>query len=248
MQNEYKLRAGTLLHDPINKDFNMILTPARLTEPLALYHLAYNPKAIQYFEVFPDDLADRISKFLADESNGLASKVLKSTENRINILTETLKKAKIAQDNATKALTEANKAVADIEEQLKAARAIAGGDSPAFDPPRPKEDEEVKKDPTGVQSGTMVVSPKGQGPAKDLDREDENPSENNLASEDEIPLEDVLDSEDKTSPVFDLASEVQLLIDAGLVEAEVLDALSDNIKGGQTSKKEVSKTFKGLSA
>lgn len=61
---EYQLRAGTLLHDPINRDIKEILTPHTLTEERALRHLAYNPNAKKYFTVLPDDIDSRIKKYL----------------------------------------------------------------------------------------------------------------------------------------------------------------------------------------
>lgn len=61
---EYQLRAGTLLHDPVNREVAEILTPHSLTEERALRHLAYNPKARQYFTVLPADIDARIASYL----------------------------------------------------------------------------------------------------------------------------------------------------------------------------------------
>ena len=62
---DYELRAGTLLHDPINKEFSKILTPRNITEDLCLYHIAFNKDALSYFTRVPEDLNDRLGKFMS---------------------------------------------------------------------------------------------------------------------------------------------------------------------------------------
>ena len=62
---DYELRAGTLLHDPINKEFSKILTPRNITEDLCLYHIAFNKDALSYFTRVPEDLNDRLEKFMS---------------------------------------------------------------------------------------------------------------------------------------------------------------------------------------
>ena len=57
---DYELRAGTLLHDPINKEFSKILTPRNITEDLCLYHIAFNKDALSYFTRVPEDLNARL--------------------------------------------------------------------------------------------------------------------------------------------------------------------------------------------
>lgn len=52
-KSQFRVLAGTLLHDPVNRDVNFMLTPRRLAErgdDLALRHLAHNPDAADYFE------------------------------------------------------------------------------------------------------------------------------------------------------------------------------------------------------
>lgn len=77
---EYALRAGTLLHDPINKDVREVLTPQTLTEERALRHLAYNPKARLYFTRLPEDINKRIEKYLSNDSAETSAPVAQTTE------------------------------------------------------------------------------------------------------------------------------------------------------------------------
>lgn len=61
---EYQLRAGTLLHDPVNRDVKEILTPHSLTEERALRHLAYNSNARKFFTILPEDIDKRIASYI----------------------------------------------------------------------------------------------------------------------------------------------------------------------------------------
>lgn len=76
--SEYALRPGTILHDPINKDFNRILMPPRLTEELALYHLVFNRQAASYFVATPPDVDKRIAAYLAKQSDEMKARALPS--------------------------------------------------------------------------------------------------------------------------------------------------------------------------
>lgn len=66
----FKLLAGTLLHDPINKEFSKILTPQSLTDELALYHLALNPRARDYFSQLPENIDELLNKYIQEQSEG----------------------------------------------------------------------------------------------------------------------------------------------------------------------------------
>lgn len=65
-KSQFRVLAGTLLHDPVNRDVRYMLTPQRLADmgdDLALRHLANNPKAIDYFE---KPLPKNIDELIAD--------------------------------------------------------------------------------------------------------------------------------------------------------------------------------------
>lgn len=65
-KSHFRVHAGTLLHDPVNRDVKYMLTPQRLADmgdDLALRHLANNPKAVEYFE---KPLPENIDELIAD--------------------------------------------------------------------------------------------------------------------------------------------------------------------------------------
>lgn len=66
-KSQFRVLAGTLLHDPLNRDVRYMLTPQRLADmgdDLALRHLANNPKAIDYFEKpLPANLDELIADY-----------------------------------------------------------------------------------------------------------------------------------------------------------------------------------------
>ena len=66
-KSHFRVLAGTLLHDPVNRDVKYMLTPQRLADmgdDLALRHLANNPKAVEYFEKpLPENLDELIADY-----------------------------------------------------------------------------------------------------------------------------------------------------------------------------------------
>ena len=66
-KSHFRVLAGTLLHDPVNRDVKYMLTPQRLADmgdDLALRHLAHNPKAVEYFEKpLPENLDEMIADY-----------------------------------------------------------------------------------------------------------------------------------------------------------------------------------------
>lgn len=66
-KSHFRVLAGTILHDPVNRDVKYMLTPQRLSDmgdDLALRHLANNPKAVEYFEKpLPENLDELIADY-----------------------------------------------------------------------------------------------------------------------------------------------------------------------------------------
>lgn len=66
-KSQFRVLAGTLLHDPVNRDVRYMLTPQRLADfgdDLALRHLANNPRAAEYFEKpLPENLDELIADY-----------------------------------------------------------------------------------------------------------------------------------------------------------------------------------------
>jgi hypothetical protein len=57
-ETKFKVKAGAVLYDPVNKDAGKILTMANCTDELALYHLRHNPNCRKYFSVLPENLEE----------------------------------------------------------------------------------------------------------------------------------------------------------------------------------------------
>jgi hypothetical protein len=59
-ESTFKIRAGTVLYDPVNQDADKILTANNCTDELALYHLKHNPGCRKHFYQLPDNLGELI--------------------------------------------------------------------------------------------------------------------------------------------------------------------------------------------
>jgi hypothetical protein len=59
---KYKIRAGALIYDVINKDASKVMTQANITDELAEYHLLTNKLARKYFENLPIDIDTQLAK------------------------------------------------------------------------------------------------------------------------------------------------------------------------------------------
>lgn len=115
---DYEVYPGTFLVDPINKDFNRILTPQSLTEELALYHLCYNKIAPKYFSKVPDNLEDRIKSFLSSQDSGLAKQVQQDITRRKTLLNTAIAQARQTLDIANTAQKEAADKYNKLVEEL----------------------------------------------------------------------------------------------------------------------------------
>ena len=123
---EYVLYPGTILHDPINQNFDLILMPPKLTEGLALYHLTFNLRADKYFVTKPADVDKRIADYLSGLDDEMKAKALPSA-------LEALKKYEAKAEAKPKA-TKAKK-----------------GDAPADAEPAPEAEPEKEPDAPAEQ-------------------------------------------------------------------------------------------------
>ena len=139
--DDYALLPGVVLHDPVNKDFGKILTPQNMTEELALYHIANNPKCLDLFARVPADLQNRLDKYLAGK--GKADK--EEVSRVLNIRIAGLRKA-ISQIEAE--LGEARKRVGALEKELAAntetLKSLESRQAPEA-PEAPEDDKLVKE-------------------------------------------------------------------------------------------------------
>lgn len=95
----FQLLAGTLLHDPINKDFSKILTPQSLTDELALYHLALNPRAKEYFSRMPANVDELVDEYIREQSEGALKDAGDIKNRQINAMKTQLAVMQKAYDN-----------------------------------------------------------------------------------------------------------------------------------------------------
>lgn len=259
-KQEYKLRAGAILHDPVNKDFNKLLTPQTLIahgEQLALYHLAYNPKAINKFEKYPHDLNDRISEFLENQDSDLAKQVKKAGVNRVELIQAQYNRTKTEVSVAKKNYEDSLVRLAKLAEQLEAAGFSSDDerDINSFKESKPSGDNVNDNSlGSGLSEGQIIVSAEGQGPAQDNDRK---PTEEDLTTQeqtgteqllgDDALLDSLLDGSGNTTE-FNLDEEVKVLLEAGLTQAEILEALDENVKAKQTTKTAIKAAVSKLKA
>ena len=118
---DYELRAGTLLHDPINKEFSKILTPGNITEDLCLYHIAFNKDALSYFTRVPEDLNDRLKKFMSRYGKEMPDKDVEIKKRQAQVLSKQIESVKAELEELNKKQIELN---AKLDEYSKAMEAI----------------------------------------------------------------------------------------------------------------------------
>ena len=118
---DYELRAGTLLHDPINKEFSKILTPRNITEDLCLYHIAFNKDALSYFTRVPEDLNDRLEKFMSRYGKEMPDEDVEIKKRQAQVLSKQIDSVKAELEELNKKQIELN---AKLDEYSKAMEAI----------------------------------------------------------------------------------------------------------------------------
>lgn len=122
--SEYQVLAGVVLHDPVNKDFSKILTAANVTESLALYHIAHNPRALQYFSRVPEDLQARLQKYLENEGAKTTLTEQEVLNARIAAAEKELETAKKGAETASESLKAAQSRVSLAEDSLASLRSF----------------------------------------------------------------------------------------------------------------------------
>ena len=138
---DYELRAGTLLHDPINKEFSKILTPRNITEDLCLYHIAFNKNALSYFTRVPEDLKDRLEKFMSRYGKEMPDKDVEIKERQAQVLSKQIDSVKVELEELNKRQIELN---AKLEEYSKAMDAVQSILDSASAEEKPEEKPEEK--------------------------------------------------------------------------------------------------------
>ena len=121
---DYELRAGTLLHDPINKEFSKILTPRNITEDLCLYHIAFNKDALSYFTRVPEDLNDRLEKFMSRYGKEMPDKDVEIKKRQAQVLSKQIDSVKAELEELNKKQIELNAKLGEYSKAMEAIHAI----------------------------------------------------------------------------------------------------------------------------
>ena len=152
---DYELRAGTLLHDPINKEFSKILTPRNITEDLCLYHIAFNKDALSYFTRVPEDLNDRLEKFMSRYGKEMPDKDVEIKKRQAQVLSKQIESVKAELEELNKKQIELN---AKLDEYFKAMEAIhaildsASAEEKTEEKPEEKTEEKTEEEPADIDT------------------------------------------------------------------------------------------------
>lgn len=152
--SEYALLPGVILHDPVNKDFAKILTPMNMTEDLALYHIANNPKCLELFSRVPADLQKRLQDYLEGKGKTDTMEASRILSIRISGLEKTIETASAALAEARERVKSLEK---EIDEKQKTLESLK--DMQSAKPNKPSEPTETSE-PSEPSKPSRTKSPK----------------------------------------------------------------------------------------
>ena len=148
---DYELRAGTLLHDPINKEFSKILTPRNITEDLCLYHIAFNKDALSYFTRVPEDLNDRLEKFMVRYGKEMPDKDVEIKKRQAQVLSKQIDSVKAELEELNKKQIELNAKLDEYSKAMEAIHAILDSAS-AEEKTEEKTEEKPEEKPADIDT------------------------------------------------------------------------------------------------
>lgn len=148
---DYGLRAGTLLHDPINKEFSKILTPRNITEELCLYHIAFNKDALSYFTRVPEDLNDRLEKFMARYGKEMPDKDVEIKKRQAQVLSKQIESVKAELEELNKKQIELNAKLDEYSKAMETIHAILDSAS-AEEKTEEKTEEKPEEKPADIDT------------------------------------------------------------------------------------------------
>ena len=152
---DYELRAGTLLHDPINKEFSKILTPRNITEDLCLYHIAFNKDALSYFTRVPEDLNDRLEKFMARYGKEMPDKDVEIKKRQAQVLSKQIDSVKAELEELNKKQIELNAKLDEYSKAMEAIHAIldsASAEEKTKEKTKEKTEEKTEEKPADIDT------------------------------------------------------------------------------------------------
>lgn len=147
---QFELKTGALLVDVECGDNSKLASHHNLTDELALYHLATNPKCISKFAKYPENYEQLVAEYIA------ANSASGEGDDEVNAMREALEdavtKAKSAVSSAKKALTKAQKG-ADAGKIAKAEERLAIAEESLEIAEKALEDFEVEQSFAGGDDG-----------------------------------------------------------------------------------------------
>ena len=152
---DYELRAGTLLHDPINKEFSKILTPRNITEDLCLYHIAFNKDALSYFTRVPEDLNDRLEKFMSRYGKEMPDKDVEIKKRQAQVLSKQIDSVKAELEELNKKQIELNAKLDEYSKAMEAIHAIldsASAEEKTEEKTKEKTEEKTEEKPADIDT------------------------------------------------------------------------------------------------
>ena len=152
---DYELRAGTLLHDPINKEFSKILTPRNITEDLCLYHIAFNKDALSYFTRVPEDLNDRLEKFMSRYGKEMPDKDVEIKKRQAQVLSKQIDSVKAELEELNKKQIELNAKLDEYSKAMEAIHAIldsASAEEKTEEKTEEKPEEKTEEKPADIDT------------------------------------------------------------------------------------------------
>ena len=152
---DYELRAGTLLHDPINKEFSKILTPRNITEDLCLYHIAFNKDALSYFTRVPEDLNDRLEKFMSRYGKEMPDKDVEIKKRQAQVLSKQIDSVKAELEELNKKQIELNAKLDEYSKAMETIHAIldsASAEEKTEEKTEEKPEEKTEEKPADIDT------------------------------------------------------------------------------------------------
>lgn len=234
----FQLLAGTLLHDPINKDFSKILTPQSLTDELALYHLALNPRAKEYFARMPDNVDELVDDYIREQSEGALKDAGDVKNRQINAMKTQLAIMQKAYDNIEASQKERKAEIDALSERIAEAENMKkSAVSEKLKEIADKMAKDQKTEDSTKESGE-------KGPEDETDRAPESSDLNTEGNTDPVELQG-----DKTAPKEDeyIAEVYKRIVqsnDEKKTITEIVDMFAEDVAAKKITKTRIKEMIK----
>ena len=234
----FQLLAGTLLHDPINKDFSKILTPQSLTDELALYHLALNPRAKEYFSRMPANVDELVDDYIREQSEGALKDAGDVKNRQINAMKTQLAVMQKAYDNVEASQKERKAEINALSARISEVE--KGKKSDVFDKIKEVADKMAKAQGDGTAS-------KEDGEKSPEDETDKAPESSDLNAEGNTDLvepqgDGTVSKEDEY--IAEVHKRIVQYNDEGKTITEIVDMFAEDVAAKKITKTRIKEMIK----